>query len=95
MRKGISDRLTPEQKAELESLAPLPEEEIDASDIPEQRDWSGARRGIFYRPVKRQITLRLDADLIDWFKRHPKHRTGYQTRINQALREYVAQQGRD
>jgi len=49
-------------------------------DIPEQRDWSGARRGVFFRPVKQQITLRLDADLIDWFRRHPKQDAGYKPR---------------
>ncbi len=48
----------------------LPDEEIDTEEMSEITDWSGAKRGVFYRPVKQQITLRLDADLIDWFKRH-------------------------
>ena len=56
---------------------------------------TGVERGAFFRPVKQQITLRLDADLIDWFKRHPKPDKGYQTTINQALREYVVQHDRD
>ena len=42
-------RLTPEQEKELESLAEMPDEEIDFSDIPETLDWSGAQRGMFYR----------------------------------------------
>ena len=50
-----------------------------------------ARRGIFFRPIKQQLTLRLDADLIDWFKTHAPSGEGYQTRINSALREYIAQ----
>ncbi|MBM3602232.1 MAG: BrnA antitoxin family protein, partial [Alphaproteobacteria bacterium] len=55
-------------------------------------DWSDGRRGMFYRPVKKQITLRLDADLIDWFKKlHPEGK-GYQTSINRVLREHVTQQ---
>jgi uncharacterized protein (DUF4415 family) len=91
MKKAISDHLTPEQQAELKALAALPEDQINTRDIPEQRDWSGARRGVLFRPVKQQITLRLDADLIDWFRRHPKQDAGYQTSINQALREYVSQ----
>jgi len=95
MKKAISDHLTPDQKAELEALAQLPEDQINMRDIPEQRDWSGARRGVFFRPVKQQITLRLDADLIDWFRRHPKQDAGYQTTINQALREYVAHHAQD
>ncbi len=57
MKKAISDPLTAEQQAELEHLASLPEDKIDTGDIPEQRDWSGARRGVFFRPGKQQITL--------------------------------------
>jgi len=53
------------------------------------------QRGAFFRPVKQQITLRLDADIIDWFKRHPKPDAGYRTSINPAPREYVAQHDRD
>jgi uncharacterized protein (DUF4415 family) len=62
---------------------------IDTSDVPELSDWSGARRGLFYRPVKQQLTLRLDADVVAWFKSHATAGEGYQTRINQALRGYV------
>lgn len=93
MKKMTSDRLTGEQKAELEALAALPDDQINTDDIPEATgDWSGAKRGAFYRPIKQQITLRLDADLIDWFKTHQQQNEGYQTSINRALREYVRQQ---
>lgn len=91
MKKGRSDRLTPAQQAEIEALAALPDDHIDTQDMPEVRDWRGARRGVFFRPVKQQLTLRIDADLIAWFKNHTPHGEGYQTRINRALREYVAQ----
>ncbi len=91
MKKAISD-LTPAQRAELEALAALAEEQINTRDIPEQRDWRGAQRGLFYRPIKQQLTLRLDADLIAWFKDRAPNGEGYQTRINRALREYVALQ---
>ena len=91
MKKGSSDRLTPAQQAELEALAALPDDKIDTRDIPEVRDWSGARRGLFFRPIKKQLTLRIDADVIAWFKQHTPHGEGYQTRINRALREYMAQ----
>ncbi len=89
MRKGTSERLTPEQRAELTSLAALGDDGIDTSDAPELLDWSGAERGLFYRPVKQQLTLRLDADVVAWFKRQSASGRGYQTRINRALREYV------
>jgi len=89
MKKGNSRELKQKQRAELEALADLPDESIDTSDIPEVRDWSGARRGLFYRPVKKQITLRLDADVLSWFKASAPNGRGYQTEINRALREYA------
>jgi uncharacterized protein (DUF4415 family) len=89
MKKGASKRLTREQRAELKRLAALPDDAIDTSDAPELLDWSGAKRGLFYRPVKQQLTLRLDADVVAWFKAHTTSAEGYQTRINRALREYV------
>ena len=89
MKKEASKQLTRKQRAELKLLAALPDRAIDTSDIPELLDWSGAKRGLFYRPLKQQLTLRLDADVIAWFKRHTTSSEGYQTRINRALREYV------
>jgi uncharacterized protein (DUF4415 family) len=89
MKKGASKRLKLEQLAELAALAALPDEAIDTSDAPEAFDWSGAKRGYFYRPLKQQLTLRVDADVIAWFKAQATSNEGYQTRINRALREYV------
>ena len=86
MQRGSSKPLTPELAAELRALEAMPDPEIDTSDIPIVGDWTGAERGKFYRPVKRQITLRLDADLVAFFEAQGK---GYQTRINAALREWV------
>jgi uncharacterized protein (DUF4415 family) len=77
------------QEAEREELAVLEamaDSDIDTSDIPEATDWSGAERGRFYRPVKQLLSVRLDSDLVAWFKASG---AGYQTRINAALREYV------
>ena len=95
MKKTNSDRLTPEQHAELKASEALSEDKINTEDIPGQRDRRGARRGAFLRPVKQQITLRLDADLIEWFRRRPGRGEGYQTAINRALREYVARHEHD
>ncbi len=89
MKKTGSRSPARTRKAELKVLAVLPEGEIDLSDIPEVRDWSGAKRGLFYRPVKKQLTLRLDADVVAWFKGHARGGRGYQTDINRALREHV------
>jgi len=86
-----STPLTPEQVAELQALAAMPDEEIDFSDIPEAGEafFRNARRGVTYRALKRQLTIRLDADVLDWFKRHAKGGKGYQTDINRVLRDYV------
>lgn|SRR5512142_3136178 len=94
MKKGISKRLSRTQRAELDKLARMADDEIDTRDIPEIRDWSDAKRGLFYRPVKQQITLRLDADLVAWFKRHARKGKGYQTDMNRALRDYMTQRRR-
>ena len=89
MKKATSKELTKEQKAEIEALAALPDQEIDTSDIPEILEWSGARRGLLYRPVKRQITLRLDADVVAWFRANAPNGRGYQTEMNRVLREHA------
>ena len=63
----------------------VPDELLDLSDIPEITDWSNAiRHGQFYRPVKQQTSVRLDADVLAWLKVQGK---GYQTRMNEILRE--------
>ena len=92
MQKERSNPIPSELQAEIDALAALSDDQIQTDDIPEVRDWSGAKRGVLYRPVKQQITLRLDADLIEWFKAHHSQDEGYQTRINRALREYISQQ---
>ena len=92
MKKEPSKPLTAAQQAELAALAELPDTAINITAEPEQKNWQGARRGVFYRPIKQQLTLRLDADVIHWFKTHAPNGEGYQTRINQALRAYVEQQ---
>ena len=87
--KKESSKLTDDRRAELTELEALPDDEINTTDVPELLDWSDARRGVFYRPVKQQITLRLDADVVAWFKTHAPDGRGYQTDINRALREHI------
>src|SRR5471030_1363247 len=62
--------LNSEQLADLARLAALPDDEIDTKDIPEAPAENGvhARRGEFYRPLKQLVTIRLDADVLAWFK---------------------------
>ena len=83
-------KLTEEQKAELRALAELPDEEIDLSDIPERDiDWSTARRGLFYRPVKQEVTLTLDECVIDWFEENEPDEKARHEAINGVLIEYI------
>jgi uncharacterized protein (DUF4415 family) len=81
--------MTPEQ---MQALRDLRDEDIDYSDIP-PLPTTGWRRVSELVPAenKQQITLRLDADLIAFFRATGRR---YQSRINAALREYVnAQKG--
>ena len=92
MKKDITE-LPPGVQAQIRALEDLPDDQIDMTDAPEILDWSDARRGVFYRPVKQQITIRLDADIIAWFKANARDGRGYQTDINGALREHVQRVG--
>jgi uncharacterized protein (DUF4415 family) len=94
MKKANSKLFMVKQKKELATLARRADDEIDTRAIPEIRDWSGAKRGVFYRPVKQQLTLRIDADVVAWFKDHAPKGEGYQTNINRALREHVQRRAR-
>ena len=89
MKKANSKQLAKQQAAELAALASMSDDKIDTSDIPEVLDWSGAKRGLLYRPMKQQITLRLDADVLAWFRACVPGGRGYQTEINRVLREHA------
>ncbi|MBB6142314.1 uncharacterized protein (DUF4415 family) [Silvibacterium bohemicum] len=81
-------RMTPKQEARLLNMT---DAEIDYSDIPPQhnkKDWT--RPGaLIPAENKQQITLRLDADVVSFFRKIGRR---YQSRINAALREYVEAQ---
>lgn len=82
--------LTESQQAELEALQDRP---IDCSDIPEitEEAWRQAKPvvGRFYRPIKQQVTVRIDTDVLAWLKTDGK---GYQTRLNRVLRKAMDQE---
>jgi uncharacterized protein (DUF4415 family) len=81
-------QLTTKQRVRLATVAAMPDAEIDYSDIPRQTgqvQWS--RPGALVSPEnKQQVTLRLDSDVLNFFKGTGKR---YQSRINAALREYM------
>lgn len=86
VRKTLAEiKVTPAMKRRLKKLAERSDSEIDFSDIPELTEdfWKNAIPSPFYRPVKKQLTVRLDSDVIAWLR---KNGTGYQTRMNALLR---------
>jgi uncharacterized protein (DUF4415 family) len=85
-KKAISKR----SQTDWERVNALRDDEIDLSDIPEITPEMFARgvvrQGL--KPVarKQQITIRVDSDVLDWYKRQGQ---GYQTKINSLLRAYM------
>lgn len=73
--------LTPKQRKELAALSKMTDDQIDYSDIPKLPE-SFLRKGL-YRPVKRQVTVRIDADILEWLR---SQGTGHHSRLNQILR---------
>lgn len=83
-RKENLMKLTKNQAKQIRALKRMKDEDIDFTDIPEKTDWSNAVVGKFYRPIKKSLTIRIDADVLAWVKKQGK---GYQTRINSYLRQ--------
>ena len=69
--------------SEIRALKHMKDSEIDTTDIPPVLDWGKSVVGKFYRPIKKPLTIRLDADVLAWLKGQGR---GYQTRINALLR---------
>jgi uncharacterized protein (DUF4415 family) len=87
--------LTNISKKRLKEILAFKDEDI--SDIPEMTDQqlaelkpSHLRNPENYRPVKKKICMYIDADVLEWYKGDGKR--GYQTRINQVLRQNMIQE---
>jgi uncharacterized protein (DUF4415 family) len=68
----------------------MKDSEIDYSDIPPLDKTFLKKATVAWPPVKKQLTIRLDADVLEWLKGHGR---GYQTRINRILRMAMESQG--
>ncbi|HEY1254602.1 MAG TPA: BrnA antitoxin family protein [Terracidiphilus sp.] len=70
----------------------MPDSDIDFSDIPklDKSFWATAKLSL--PEPKDRLTIRVDHDVVQWFKKHGK---GYQTRMNAILRSYVEAQADD
>jgi uncharacterized protein (DUF4415 family) len=73
----------------MAEIAAMPDDGIDFSDIPEltEKFWKNAVPNPFYKPVKKQVTLRIDADILAWLRQQGKD--GYQSRLNAVLRRVM------
>jgi uncharacterized protein (DUF4415 family) len=84
-------KVSKKQSKELAALAALRDGKIDLTDLPEVLDWSVAIAGKYYRPIKKSLTIRLDADVLAWLKAQGR---GYQTRINKLPRAAMESRAR-
>jgi uncharacterized protein (DUF4415 family) len=77
-------------QTDWERLESLDDEDIDLSDVPELTSEMFAKavvkRGLKGKENKAQLTIRVDRDVLTWFKLQGR---GYQTRINSLLRAYM------
>ena len=78
-KKSVTKRKAPSQKP------------IDLSDLPEIQFTNRARRGLFYRARKASITIRIDQDVLDYYKAQAADGR-YQTEINSVLRQHMSEQ---
>ena len=80
----------PISKKRLKALAAMPEEQIDTAEISELGDafWDNAK--VVLPESKTVVTLRVDQDVVAWFKQAGK---GYQSRMNAVLRSYMEHTG--
>ncbi len=72
-------------KTDWKRVADMKDQDIDTSDIAELGD-DFFQRAELRTPPKQAVTIRLDSDVLEWFKGQGQ---GYQTRINQLLRMYM------
>jgi uncharacterized protein (DUF4415 family) len=77
--------ISEKERRELNKITRKPDSEIDFSDAP-QNDVPPAEIhvGRFYRPIKQLVSIRLDADVLAWFRGRGKR---YQTYMNEVLRQ--------
>ena len=89
-KKPISSK----SKTDWQRLDLMTDGKIDFSDCPEVTPEQFAkaiiRQGLPERKNKTQVTLRIDSDVLEWFKSQGK---GYQTKINSLLKAYMKANG--
>lgn len=89
-KHGTKDFMKPKSSTDWKRVASMKDEDIDLDDIPEL-DEAFLREAEWQPPIKKPVTIRLDADVLEWFRGQGP---GYQTRINRLLRRYMEVQQR-
>ena len=74
-----------QSKTDWKRLKAMKDEDIDTSDIPELSD-DFFQKAVVWPGIKKQITLRLDPDVVEFFRKRGR---GYQSMMNAVLRKYV------
>ena len=95
MKKRSTPKKAETGETDWKRIDAMKDEDIDFSDIPELTPEMFARavlrRNFKPIPRKKQLTLRVDSDVVDWYKKQGR---GYQTRINSLLRAYMKEHQR-
>ena len=87
VHRTLADRpMTSARRRRLARVAAQPDAEIDFSEIPPltEKFWKNAVRNPFRRPAQKQLTVRLDTDVVAWLRREGEH---YQSKLNGLLRK--------
>lgn len=85
--------LPPVSAERLREIEAIRDEDIDFSDIPElDEDWFAKAEWRNFNEPKKQLTVRFDNDVVEFFKQGGR---GYQTRMNAVLRAYMNAMKRD
>ena len=96
MKKRSTPKKAETGETDWKRIDAMKDEDIDFSDIPELTPEMFARavlrRNFKPIPRKKQLTLRVDSDVVDWYKKQGR---GYQTRINSLLRAYMMEHQRN
>ena len=87
--------LSKEDPVMLRELDQMEDEDIDTTDIPEVLEVRNPRRGAYYQPVQKEITLTLDEDIIHWLESQPAGQDGLNTCIRNILRAQMSQEAVD
>ncbi len=90
MKKSSTSNKSRKSKTDWQRLETMTDDDIDTSDIPpvtpEMFARAVVRKGLKTKSGKAQLTIRVDKDVLMWFKSHGR---GYQTQINALLRAYM------